>query len=417
MGKIWNATKKIVSVVGSPLFIFSSHFVATSGAYTLNQVYNEFYPSEIRREFKEKLGFKLGGWEADIDQSSITAIYDVMNEEKKITDFDLNGINIESFSYSKKRAMDKVAELVSTAHSGYYDLEKNTISLMRGFSRHTLTHEIKHAKTFEICRKNPEFLKEWEKLALDENGNSLYLTRTEQAMSRTKGLSQLVSEDKRDSKTNLKLGFISNYARTNVLEDIAVICSDAEENPFSFADLLFGNGDEKNEIIQKKVELAQKNKLLPQEFSEVVALEKEIKNITWPEGYVVRDSSKFMKESEKFIEKNPESIYLGGIIKDRARIFEEKAMGLIENEGRKKAFEKAVKEYKKVLVCRFKDRMNYPGALNSLAEIYTLEFKDKSKAETFRDAEREYYHRSESGNSELTTVGVNDFLKARGMLE
>ncbi|MBS3094431.1 hypothetical protein J4474_02090 [Candidatus Pacearchaeota archaeon] len=417
MGKILKKIRKAIATAGIVLLPFEFLYLASELPQRFNDWCHMSHPSKERVEFENQVGFPILGWDGDVEKnlSNLSIIYDVVKEEKATRNFNINSIEIESDNYLKKSLFEKFANVIGTEYSGLYNPSSNRIILKSGGGRHTITHEIKHAKTFEIMEKNPEFLEEWKKLAIDKNGKSFYLTEREQIFSKTKGLSRLVDENKKDLTENQKLGFVSNYARTNVLEDIAELTGAAQENPNEFMDWLFGDGKDQNEIIKKKVELAKKQALIPPEFSEMVYLENEIKKITWPEGYVSGDPTKFMKESEEFLKKYQESIYSGSVLRARARILEEKAMGKLDKEGREEFFQIALDEYKKVLKTKFKGCIYYPMSLGQIREIYQIELSDPKKSEIFQEAYEEYHKRLNNGNPNLTTFGVNDFLEARGI--
>ncbi len=383
----------------------------TQLAYLGNDIYNSLAPSQQRQEFKQEFGFPVKGWKKDVEngKENLSTIADVIEKERKEMNFELDSVRVRGKGYIKQNFIDQIDAIIFNPVSGYYSENgiSKTIVLDNYVKGDTLHHEIKHAKTFCIAEKHPEFLEKWQALATDENGKSLYLTGREQACSRLRGLGSLINKEKQISFKNEKLGFISNYARTNVWEDIAELCAEAETDSCKLAKLLYS--DEKNPKIIAKVNLAQEYGIIPKEFSEYLRV-KDLFQKSWLDefSYDTEKLEVFLRESEQFIKKYPSAIYECEIRTDRGFAIRNKR-AKSEKEGARKA----IHEYKLSLNSHYKDAVSYIGAMNGLARCYQT-LGNRKKASVCKDAEAEYWKRFKSGDIKLTIKGVNDFLIAHG---
>ena len=245
----------------------------TQTYYWLNHFYHWHMPSSKRIEFERRYGFPILGWSEDIEENeaNLSLIAEVLEKERKKRSFDLTSIRIKSNNYLKKPLWDQFAELFLSAYP-VYNLKGRAV--VESFNLASiLHHEIKHVKINDITESHPEFLKKWKELARGDNGECLYLSYTEQVYVSVKGLESLADGKKQDFSKNRRLGFVSNYARKNVYEDIAELCTLAEINPWEFHGWLFGAKGEENERIKGKVQLAQKYRLIRKDFTELVRQE------------------------------------------------------------------------------------------------------------------------------------------------
>ncbi|HLC86686.1 MAG TPA: hypothetical protein VJH65_00200 [Candidatus Nanoarchaeia archaeon] len=380
-------------------------------SYLYNNLYHFFNPSPTRTVFERQFGFSLKGWDDDIEENkrNISIISDVVKKEKKSRDFELDSIRIKDSSYLKQPIWDHLYGIFIPS-SGYYISDKIVLNDL--LQRDTIHHEIKHAKAFNILKEHPEFLMKWEALALDEKGESLYLTNTEQIFYLVRGLRSFINKEKQVSSENKKLGFVSNYARTNVYEDIAELSELAETCPQEFRNWLFGDEKQKNEIIAKKVALAQEYNLIPKRFTEHIKLEKIFLDNFSGHNYInLKKSKQFMKASEDFLKENPESVYEAQIRLNLAYVAHQRAYEI----GYRLGIEDTIKEYKAVLTSGYKDRVAYSTALEKLAKVY-MELGKKETSDIFKNAHKEYEKRFNEGEVMLPENGVNDFLIFNGVI-
>lgn len=394
---------KCLKIVTIPVILFHG---ATQIVYWGNDIINGLNPSEKRIEFKKEFGFPIRGWEKDIENQpkDISDMGIIFYQEKLEKPFDIGSVRIRSNHYLKKSIVQQIDDAVFS-NLGYYTYYGIVIDDL--IFKSTISHEIKHAKTFDIIKKNPEFIEKWKELANDEYGNSLYFNNKEQ-MQVYMGLEYLVNEDKIKEEENKKLGFVTNYARTNPYEDIAELGELAEMDVTSFIEWFGYKYEPKNEKIIAKVKLAQEYGIIPMEFSEYVMLENVLYDAVV--GNELRWNSKkadeFFDLSGKFLEKNKETTYQCELRNKRAWIIQHR----FDDEESVIA---AISEYKLSVKAKYKDPVSYKNSLESLSKCYKiLDCDEESK--TYNDALKEYEKRYDKGDVLLGKRGVNDFLTSRG---
>ena len=409
--------------------------VAANQAYYLaNDTYNTIRPSAVRKTFQSTFKFPLKGWSEDVDsgKSSITILANVLEKETREGTLELSDIRIESNYFLKKPFLDQLSYIFQTGHAGYYFPLLKTLVLQNNNSKwgvkqeaNVIHHECKHAKTETIVRAHPELLSKWSALAENHSHESYYLTELEQAASGLRFIGPLVKKKIADPK-NEKLGFISDYARTNVFEDIAELCAEAETSTFSSKKWL----SDENNLIMKKLKLAQKYGLIPAEYIEFARLTNEC-NQKVIEGYGVnsKEAEKWFKKSEAFLKAHPKTIYESEIRLDRAFLKEHGAGALIswrqfyDSLPDKAAWEKrmhtikesAIEEYKAALNCDYKTCLTYFSALSAITRIYGPDLNDAKMESIFSNAQKLYWQRYENTNNISLSVNVNDFLKENGV--
>ncbi|MBI5390261.1 hypothetical protein HZB02_02130 [Candidatus Woesearchaeota archaeon] len=309
--------------------------------------------------------------------------------------------------------------LVSGPHDGAWSglTEAIAFGTKDNVKTSTVYHEIKHAKMDTLLRKNPEFLEKWKQLATDDNGKSLYLTSLEKICSRIRSL--FVNDQEKKSDENLRLGFMSQYARTDVSEDIAVLCGTVEENPREFIPLLMRKGyaddaglSPQNPKIAAKVRLAEQYGLIPQEFTEYLSLEEMYSRSIISENRVLRKgldpdeyhellatSKQFLEAAQTFVNKYPTSIYYSKVSSLRAFLIEEMADTPNDKE--------VISAYRQVLKAPWKDPVEYRRALNVLANLEERAKTADNNPRFWRDAYDQYSQAYRDGNINTVINGLN----------
>ncbi len=364
--------------------------ISTQASYFINDYYNYKNPSSIRKEFNEIAGFPIKGWSTGIEDLSyekINTLSDIIIREKIERDFELVNLRIESNNYLKRDVIEQPIGVISSGYLGWCWM--NRIGLKEESNMEVAVHEIKHKKSFDILKTNPEFFYQWMDFSRDNNGNSLYLYKDfgKWVCKRVRYLEHFVEEDL-DHPDNLEKGFISGYARTNIYEDMAELCATVEHNSEMFQTLLF---DERNERIAGKIGLAREYGLIPFEFEEYLKLKRLHE----------KDKKGFYDKSTAFLDHNKESVYSGEIYMLRGNL-------------EYRDLSKAIGEYKQVLNLNYKKKDDYLKALKTIGECYTL-LKDK-RSKIFQEAYKEYENRFKNKDLYLPVRGVNDFLKEKGII-
>ncbi|MFA5856335.1 MAG: hypothetical protein WC867_03190 [Candidatus Pacearchaeota archaeon] len=417
--------------------------LGTQANYTINNINNSNNPSQVRREFEEEYDLSLRGFRDDVEDNEglVSQLSYIFEREQQENYFDLSNITIRSNNYLKKDVINQFEFCFLKRNEGVFiPFGKGKIEVNKSSGNDTLIHEIKHNKASEYC--DNDFYKKWNELAKDENGDSLYIGKIKSELSRLKFVGHYL-EDIIGREEFQRQGFISDYARSNIGEDIAETCSEAEINPNLFVDFFYGSKDlngnqiKPNQKIIGKIRLAQEAGLIPKEFEEYISLKKaesEVKTILFEHGSnrtKTISPEEYLKKSEEFLNKYPKTLYECDIRFPRAWCLKSKALtdaieesvinekngingtydGLVN-----KKLEPVLAEYKLVLDSSFKDYSNYRSALSAIIDIYEKDFEDPINAKIFNDSLKLFDKRYREGDPKLPTRGVNDFLESNGII-
>lgn len=323
--RFFRGLKKFLGGLGKSLVAgFLLLHLGTSAAFYTNEVAARITPNKIQRIFQQTHGMPILGYESDVQKFlSTIGISRVIEREKAEMPFNVPNIRVSSSNYLMQSPFDQIVTLFLTPYAGLACPWSYEIVVKPEANEATLTHEIKHIKTFQVLEKYPEFRKKWEDLAKDENGNSLYLSNSEQAISRTRLIHTLVDAKYSNSKENRKLGFVTNYARTNFYEDVAEVCGQIEAYSCSPVTLI-SSFDYTNSSLMAKISLAREYGLLPKELIDYLNL---IRVFDTVEFLKTRDQSErvwsekiFLDNSALFISENPKSVYSCSVRNMRANI-------------------------------------------------------------------------------------------------
>jgi hypothetical protein len=399
--------KRLRDVTSKGLIAIALLHTTTQISYWGNEVYHKARPSETRSEFQRETGFPINGWADDVEDKKreIGLIAQVIAQEKAEGAFQLTSARIEPANYFKNNVIDQIDRLITTGHSGYYFPGIKTIVAEPSASPTTWHHEIKHAKTFDLLEKHPEFRKQWEAFSKDRNGNSLYLGTGEQACVRIRGLSWLRSEKDDNPHLDEQLGFVSSYARTNFYEDVAEVGAMAESDRFQEV-FEWINGPERNERIEGKITLAEKYGLIPKGFTEYLAVDKLYRAMWGQRGSI--DLSKvppFLKASEEYLTKRPQSIYACNLRYERGTAMKRGANDI----DKMFTLDQVKAEFSAAIHTPFKSSIPYSIALDKLALVNKVQ-KRLDVADIFERASILYSQRQADGDLHLATTGVNDYL-------
>jgi hypothetical protein len=377
-----------------------------------NERYHRNHPSAVRRQFKEEFGMELRGFSDDVegDPESIADLALVLHHEAAERPFTLSHVYIRPEKVDLRYPEEQERIEKKLENGGHYRSDRDEIMLAFDFNRWTVHHEIKHDKATDVLREHSEFEDAWKKLAQDSNGNSLYLTNEEQKLYWKKNADRSSLEPKQNPLVNRRLGFVSNYARLNMQEDIAELCEAVESDPDCMAGYVLS--DEKEDAnIKGKLLLAAQHQLIPKEFVEYATLHPLYRQCLVGRGLISSPDviGTYLKESEEFLEAHPASVYATQIHHRRGWIMEQSAGNLTQ-------YREALAEYHDALQTKYKDGTFYVMALGSIADLHGR-LGESDKERLYHDAEKEYYDRRTAGDMLLSVRGVNDFLQAHGELQ
>jgi hypothetical protein len=372
--------------------------------YWRNDFSHNLFPSSQRTAFEKEFGFPIKGWKDEIegDSKTISSIASVMHKEQFEQPFYIKNLRIKSPNYLEKSIFQQIAYITLKGYNCYtpnmwFMPHGDSILLEKGAPSTIIHHEIKHDKSIAAMKDNPEFARAWKELADDKNGNSLYLNPMQQICNRLRGLETIV-----DLPENYEeLGFVSDYAATNIYEDMAELCELTESCPQAFVDW-FHNPEKQNPIIKAKVRLAAVHGkpygLIPEGFEEYITL-CHLHHQSFADK---TKANQFLIRSKKFLDNQSRTVY-----ECELRFRMGTTLGALDYK------EPAILQLKKALKADFKDISYYPDSLRELRTAYTLS-GDLEKADILKKAIKEYHYRYDRGDVTLPRTGINDYLKEHG---
>jgi hypothetical protein len=318
---------------------------------------------------------------------------------------DIDEIIVEDKNYFSKSLIGKMLSI--GGKHGHANPITNTMTMGSDLPVKSTIHEITHMKTFSNKKKD-ELIAEWKKLAHDTSGNSQYMSFTSMVKSYCGVEDDGPANPKLDS-----LGFPTQYARTNVYEDISEFV-ERELNKVYYS----YNTDFKelsNNIYEKKLDLAIKYGLMPQESKEGYYLKQRyaawvsVQEKNWWNNHVKED---YLIQSEKFLEKYPNSPFFINIVIDRAMV-----LSNTSNTTSPLWHEKSEKELQKGL--SVPSHLGYGTILSKLEQLAAQVYShgQESYPNPYSKAITEYNIKVEKFDTSLLETGVNDKLKELGVFK
>ena len=242
---------------------------------------------------------------------------------------------------------DRVELLGGREDNPSYFSHRGMVRLRTNADEETQKHEFKHARTADIVKHHPEFKKRWEQIAIDEAGNSLYLTQEEQECYQRTSCRETNKhlDEKLNELENRKLGFVRNYGRLNFWEDTATFAEYAET---------YSKLDEelpRNVRFKKKLALCLEYNLIQpdaRDYMRLLDFDREFAHVTndfYPRDYV----SEFDTMSSGFLQNHPNSIFTANVHILRGRMYNLLGQRAFDDDERKTYFTAAIGEYEYAL--------------------------------------------------------------------
>lgn len=427
---------KVGNVIGRVVLAATAFFLATNIAYQTYKSVNELFRSEAEKIIEDKYHMNIMyTGPMDIRNKYLFNIADVLNKESRISSLNVREIDVLSNNILLMPFYQQMHKILLGGCSGQYNTIFDKIDLFTGYMD-IITHEITHAKEDSLSDKHPEFAAQWLELSNDSSGNSLYNTFWSYLSRRLMIINKFnvdTSDYDEMTKKNLDLGFISNYARTNMSEDIAELCEEILHNPIRVYN------SRSNEVLMKKVKLAENYGIIPKEFTEYMKIVYEDFDSKQRYKYVMMSSERkahdfaiySINNLEEFITKHPQSIYV-----PEARVNKVVWYEYMNYHAGENTLEQIKEECLKILKSDYKPSEYYYNALCGMMyyhaddkskyfEAPIIDFQDiqyvgnmTQKERMFLDAAIQYY----SGYDEREDIriiynGVNDILEKLGLLK
>jgi len=204
--------------------------VGTTAAFYTNDLVTSLNPSPVRKEFQQRFGFPLKGWEWDIEQNpgNVAMITKVVDQELRENPVPLKYVRIETNNYLFKHPFEQFEILITHGNKGYYVFDR--VVVKNPVDPFVLRHEIKHAKVFDLMDHDFFFKDRWELYTVDDHGKSLYANPFMGFLSELRVVSAFVRRKDVDADILKRSGFISEYATANVQEDIPDLAATVSES-------------------------------------------------------------------------------------------------------------------------------------------------------------------------------------------
>lgn len=362
---LFNKLKKVVKKSLNSAIVLAMYLhISTQTVYFANDIYHSYNPTSIRTEFKNRFGFPIKGWNTEIEAKpkKIKELTDIIKKENKSSNFNITHIRVISDNYFKKNILDQMNDWVSSGFNGYYQSYSDTISINSDANKSVIHHEIKHAKAFEILEQFPHFFEQWETISSEES----YLPFVKRIASRFRGLESFI--DKKSNLENLVNGFINDYSRVHVHEDIAEICSMAEVNPEHLSSLSIYSK------IKAKTMLAEEYNLIPRGFNDYSEIRLDFENCfsdsfqqICPENF-----NFFLEQSQNYLSTHSNTEYDARICYYRGIIYYYKSI------HESNLLNKAIEEFQKAINRPNENVKLYVETFNWLSLCYDIKGDDKS---------------------------------------
>ncbi len=382
---------------------------ANMGFNNTLQTYYSLKPDQTRESYKQRYGHSISGYEPYLgkDRWEVPNIVSIIERESLEGGLNLKSLRYEPSNFLKKNLLEQLSFIFTGGYEGY--AIGSHITLTEDASYETVTHELKHNKTYQVLKQHPEFKERWERIAQDSTGKTGYVPWVKYGLSNLRLVGNLFCNSKGAS---FKDGYVSGYARTNFYEDVAELATEIEDHrimgwfQFEFFSFVMDSSDS-NSKLRAKMDLLIEYGLVPPETFEFY----QIKQTFW-DGIEMRSVSRekgerFLKESEEFLEKHPRSTFAQTVHSGRAWVISELLIG--EN-----PYQDALEECKKAVKYPVADITEYPCILDRMHDLY-LRLGDPEKAGVMKEAIKRYENMDDK--VEMVTDGANRFLAEKGILE
>ncbi|MBI1969733.1 hypothetical protein HYS48_03475, partial [Candidatus Woesearchaeota archaeon] len=207
---------------------------------------------------------------------------------------------------------------------------------------------------------------------------------------------------------NERLGFVSDYARTNIHEDIAETGSEIDIDTMGISTTAFYNGNI-NPTVLAKLRVGENYGIIQKGTVAFLELEALYFTTFGERGsFNKKQAEDFLFASEAFLQQHPDSVYETTVRSHRGSIFKYYSISHPEK------IREAIAEYERCLMVPFKDVVDYRVCLQHLEESYRR-LENYALAGVYGAAGMLLDQRLQQNDPTLAKRGVNDFLAAKGI--
>lgn len=299
------------------------------------KIASELKPRTSKREdYQKKFGHPIYGLREDVEG---TGYIDITEQEMKRAN-KVRPVSVRAVHVVSPRKNGRIHESYDIFDkpgvTGKY--EADTIYAKANADspydfRNTVQHELVHDQLEDVKMENPGYLPNWVGIAAGIYGSDPYLSPTEQETIEKGGLGALPAHRK-DLESIRKRGFMTVYSQMDPDEDAVELCLEARMRPEQFIGML---GNPEYQKIEEKVRLAQKARLIPEEFYEAVdalryTIAVGLANISG-DSQAQQVAAQGLRKAEDFLNRHPGSIYEANVRESLAGAYESMSMNSSTN--------------------------------------------------------------------------------------
>lgn len=381
--KVWRILVGVAVLVGSAMM----YNTATRAVNWINDASLE--NSAQRSHFYKKYGTQISAWKKDFEEHPrlVGEIATALRREWIERPFNLTKLRIVPEEFYKKTFVEQLSIHAREKSIAAY-ARGSHVSLKPFVSVRLIIHEIKHVKHAEVDARDPSFRKEWLDLCRAPDGKLLFTDQN---------VRNRADED-------LRLGFVDGYARTSYYEDVASFCETVERNGSFVSDILKpsapGGG-----ILLAKLRLAQKYGLVPRE---TLAFGMFLQKANVAHRSSSNSARQVYRLASTFLRRYPRSVYAPNVYFKMLQELNDRNEG--EHVGE-------VSRQKRFILQKI---LEYPHAefhyYTSLLELRLNSTLSPAQQDVLQEAILLYQKRRDEGDVLLPIMGVNDFLREKGIL-
>jgi hypothetical protein len=378
---------RILAVIS---ILMSSTLIYRGALVVVNRINDARLENTIQRStFYKKYGTQISGWKKDFEENPelVNDISTALRREWLERPFDITKLRIVPDEFFKKTydEQKRVFHAVEKSFVGY--VMGSHVSLKPIVDMSSIIHEIKHVKHAELETRSPSFRQEWLALCRSPDGKLLFADQ--------------IARERADE--NRQLGFVDGYARTSYHEDVASFCARVETDK-RFVSGIMNPSAPGGSILLAKLRLAQKYGLVPRE---TLAFEEFLQKVNTAYRSSSDSAHQVYRLASMFLQRYPRSVYAPNVYFKMLQ--ELNGLGEDEHAGE-------IPRQKRYILQKL---LEYPHEelhyLRTLIDLQSNPTISSAQQNILHEAISLYEKRRAEGDVLLPIVGVNDFLRTKGI--
>ena len=270
----------------------------------------------LRSSLEAATGVTISGRPQEVERSSrFVFLDDILRSEHARAALPVTTVRVVPQQLWRQRPWEQVLTLLHK--QGFASPWSRSVTLFPSWDRATLFHELTHVRSYALIQKNSAFLQEWYAVISAQSGKG-YLSLPEQFAVYSRLFGSFVEARTPPEGILRKQGFITPYARTNVLEDQAEIAESILDEPFLLAKHALVN---RNAPLISKIRFLEKYELVPADVLAASLVQLSDNGFTRMDATKKKDAlENYLAQSEQFLQQHPKSVYALSIVYRRNEI-------------------------------------------------------------------------------------------------